>query len=216
MTDPDEKDLESKGSRISKTRSNEETEFFANIFLNSPIGIYILQEGKFVFVNPEFQRISGYKQEELLHKHSSMILLPEDWVVEEITTSDPLMNGHALSLYPRLQGQGVVGWVVRMTFRRVGEEVLLWPTGVGEGEFVSQGTLDVAGQHAKRVYFVCPTGQVQSIWYQGAENQPNIRRGDLEFGFIFSLTGVYCDGDHSLGGKVQRVGEMIIASLKVP
>jgi hypothetical protein len=149
-------------------------------------------------------------------EYNFSIMLPEDWIVEEITTNDPLMNGHMLRLYPRLQGQGVEGLLVRMTFRRVGEEALLWPTGVGAGEFVSQGTLDVAGQPARRIYFVCPTGQIQSIWYQGGENQPNIQRGDLEFGFILSLTGFYCEGDHSLGGKVQRVGEMIIASLKVP
>ncbi|MBN1140133.1 MAG: DUF333 domain-containing protein, partial [Anaerolineae bacterium] len=144
------------------------------------------------------------------------IMLPEDWVVEEITTFDPLMNGHTLSLYPRLQGQGAEGLLIRMTFRRVGEEAWLWPTGVGSGEFVPQGTLDVAGQPARRVYFVCPTGQVNSIWYQGVDNQPNIQRGDLEFGFIFSLTGFYCEEGHSLGGKLQRVGEMVIASLRVP
>jgi hypothetical protein len=103
-----------------------------------------------------------------------------------------------------------------MTFRRVGENPLLWPTGVGAGEFVPQGTLDVAGQAARRIYFVRPTGQINAIWYQGAENQPNIQRGNLEFEFIFTLTGFYCEGDHSLGGKVQRVGEMTIASLKVP
>jgi hypothetical protein len=141
-------------------------------------------------------------------------MLPEDWVVKEITTSDPLMNGHLLDLHPRLQGPE--GLLIRMSFRRVGEEALLWPTGVGAGEFVPQGTLEVAGQPARRIYFVCPTGEVNSIWYQGRENQPSIQVGDLEFGFIFSLTGFYCEGGHSLGGKVQRVGEMIIASLTVP
>jgi putative hemolysin len=149
-------------------------------------------------------------------EYSFSIMLPEDWIVEEITTSDPLMNGHTLNLYPRLQGQGVEGLLVRMTFRRVGEDALLWPTGVGAGEFVPQGTLDVAGQPARRIYFVCPTGEVNAIWYKGGGNQPSIQRGDLEFGFVLTLTGFYCEAGHSLGGKVQRVGEMIIASLKVP
>jgi hypothetical protein len=147
---------------------------------------------------------------------SFSIMLPEDWVVQEITISDPLMNGHLLNLHPRLQGEGVEGLLIRLTFRRAGEEALLWPTGVGAGEFLPQGTLEVAGQPARRIYFVCPTGEIQSIWYQGGENQPSIQVGDLEFGFIFSLTGFYCEGGHSLGGKVQRVGEMIVASLQVP
>jgi hypothetical protein len=77
--------------------------------------------------------------------------------------------------------------------------------------------VDVAGQLARRLYFVCPTGQVNSIWYEGVETEANIQRGDLEFGFIYSFNNpVYCQEGYSLGGKVQRVGEMIIASLKVP
>ena len=135
------------------------------------------------------------------------LMLPEDWKVAETTTFDPLMNGHTLNLYTE-------GLNIRMTFRRVGEDVPLWPTGVGSGEFIEQGTLDVAGQPAQRIYFVCPTGEINSIWYQGDEGSPNIQLGDLEFGFIFSLTDFYCEAGHSLDGKSQHVGEMIIASLK--
>jgi putative hemolysin len=143
------------------------------------------------------------------------LMLPPDWIVDETTTGDPLMNGHTLFLKsPQGEGEGLQ---IRMTFRRSGEAVPLWPTGVGSGKFVPQGTLDVAGQPARRELFVCPTGQVNDIWYQGqAENTPNILRGDMEFGFILSLTGFYCEQGHSLGGKLQYVGEMIIASLSVP
>jgi putative hemolysin len=139
------------------------------------------------------------------------IMLPEDWVVEEITTNDTLMNGHTLSLHPSY-ASGMEN--IRMTFRRAGEEALLWPTGVGQGEFVSQGTLQVAGQPAQRVLLVCPSGEVTAIWYHQAEGQPNIAHADLEFGFIFSAGG-HCEAGRSLSGKVQRVGEMIIASLKM-
>jgi putative hemolysin len=141
------------------------------------------------------------------------IMLPEDWTVEEVTTSDPLMNGHMLSLHPKYD---VEKESIRMTFRRVGEEATLWPTGVGQGEFIPQGTLDVTGQPAQRVLLVCPTGEVTSIWYHQGEGVPNITRGDLEFGFIFRATSLHCEVGYSLSGKVQRVGEMIIASLKVP
>jgi putative hemolysin len=140
------------------------------------------------------------------------IMLPEDWIVEEVTTNDPLMNGHTVNLHPNyVSGRENI----RMTFRRTGEDALLWPTGVGQGEFTPQGTLDVAGQPAQRLLLVCPTGEVTSIWYHQAEGQPNITRGDLEFGFIFSV-GSHCETGLSLSGKIQRVGEMIIASLELP
>jgi putative hemolysin len=140
------------------------------------------------------------------------IMLPEDWMVEETTTGDSLMNGHMLNLHPKYGGTENI----RMTFRRMGEDVLLWPTGVGAGEFVSQGALDVASQPAQRMLLICPSGEVASIWYHQAKGQPNITRGDLEFGFIFSGSPSHCEPGYSLGGKVQHVGEMIIASLKVP
>jgi PAS domain S-box-containing protein len=52
--------------------------FFANIFIDSPIGIYIVQDGKFVFMNPEFLRIGGFDEQDLLGVNSLEIVLPED------------------------------------------------------------------------------------------------------------------------------------------
>jgi putative hemolysin len=138
------------------------------------------------------------------------MMLPEDWIVEEITADDPLLGGHLLNLHSQAGKENI-----RMTFRRVGEETLLWPTGVGQGEFVPQGTLEVAGQPAQRVLLVCPTGEVTAIWYHQDEGQPNITRGDLEFGFIFTAAD-HCEAGYSLSGKTEQVGEMIIASLQVP
>lgn len=140
------------------------------------------------------------------------IMLPEDWVVEEVTTGDALMNGHLLSLHSKYETEKEN---IRMTFRGPGEDARLWPTGVGQGEFIEQGTLEVAGGPARRVLLVCPTGEVTAIWYHGLEDRPNISRGGLEFGFIFSGAS-HCEAGYSLGGKVQYMGEMIIASLKVP
>lgn len=146
------------------------------------------------------------------------IMLSEDWVVEEVSTSDPLMSGHALNLRPKELAPDVkAGYEkIRMTFRRFGEDVLLWPTGVGAGEFIQQGTLDIAGQSALRWLLVCPNGDVTSIWYHQAESQPNITRGNMEFGFIFSGAPTHCEPGYNLSGKTQRTGEMIITSLKVP
>jgi putative hemolysin len=140
------------------------------------------------------------------------LLLPSDWMVDETTSSDMLLYGHLLNIHPQ---QGSENINIRMTFRRSGEEVLLWPTGAGEGGFIQNGTLEVAGQPARRVLFVCPAGQVNSVYYQG-EDGPNIQRGELEFGFIFGFTGLHCQEGYSPDGKVLRAGEMIIASLTVP
>ena len=51
-------------------------EFFADIFLNSPIGIFIVQDGNFVFVNPEFQRITGYEESEIIGMNSLKMVAP--------------------------------------------------------------------------------------------------------------------------------------------
>jgi putative hemolysin len=142
------------------------------------------------------------------------MMVPEDWAVEETTTGDPVMNDHTLILHP--QPTPDVYPTIRVSFRTIGEEVLLWPTGVGQGEFISQGMLEVDGEPASRTYFVCPNGIIDSIWYQGGENEPNIQRGNMEFGFIYSYSGSYCQEPYSLTGKVQLVGELIIASLQVP
>ncbi|MBW1732001.1 MAG: PAS domain S-box protein [Deltaproteobacteria bacterium] len=57
----------------------EDPKFFSNLFTNSPIGIYIIQNGHFRLVNPEFQRISGYSENELLTMTPRDIVFPDDW-----------------------------------------------------------------------------------------------------------------------------------------
>ena len=145
------------------------------------------------------------------------IMLPKDWVVEDITTADPLMSGHTLNLHPReiSPEENVIRQNIRMTFRLSGEDILLWPTGVGQGEFVEQGLLEIAGMPAQRYLLICPGGEVTAIWYHDGEGQPNISRGDMEFGFIYSA-GSHCESGLTLEGKIQHVGEMVIASLFVP
>ena len=139
--------------------------------------------------------------------------IPPDWVVDEITAGDPLLGGHLLMVHPQ---DAVETVTLRVTFRRLGEEVLLWPTGVGNGEFLPQGTLDVAGQPAQRLLLVCPGGQVNAVWFHNSATQANIQRGSLEFGFILKNDNATCQTGASLSGKIQLVGEMIIASLKTP
>ena len=140
------------------------------------------------------------------------IRLPDDWTVEEVTTSDPLLSGHALNLHPLINPQTAN---IRITFRQVGEDVPLLPTGVGQGEFIPQGVLDISGLPAQRILLICPNGEITSIWYQNEVGQPALRRGSLEFGVIFSAYG-HCEPGYSLDGETQLTGETIISSLQVP
>ena len=45
---------------------------------NSPIGVCIIQEGKFCYINPTFLLFTGYREDELLGKDALDIVVPED------------------------------------------------------------------------------------------------------------------------------------------
>jgi len=54
-------------------------EFSRKLIESSPIGIYIVQDGVFKLVSPEFQRITGYSEEELLGRSAiELVVHPED------------------------------------------------------------------------------------------------------------------------------------------
>ncbi len=54
-------------------------ELFNTLCNNSPIGIYIVQEGKFRFVNPRYCAVTGYTEDELLRINSLMLVHPDDF-----------------------------------------------------------------------------------------------------------------------------------------
>ncbi len=138
--------------------------------------------------------------------------LPDGWVVEEAGAEDPLLVGHELNIHSVTDAHPTN---IRLTFRQAGDDTPLWPSGVGEGEFIQQGTLEIAGQPIIRTLLVCPSGAVTAIWYHQAADQPNITAGSLEFGIIFSTPG-HCEPGNNLVGESQQVGETILASMTVP
>ncbi|MBW1797482.1 MAG: PAS domain S-box protein [Deltaproteobacteria bacterium] len=86
---------------------------FTDLFIGSPIGIYIVQEGKFLFVNPEFQETAGYSEGELLGKDSSMIILPDDRdMVRENAVN--MLKGKRSSpyLYRAIDKHGDIKWII--------------------------------------------------------------------------------------------------------
>jgi PAS domain S-box-containing protein len=53
-------------------------DLFRKIFLNSPNAIFIIQDGKFKLVNPQFAKENGFSEEELLNRDSFKLVYPED------------------------------------------------------------------------------------------------------------------------------------------
>lgn len=53
-------------------------DLFSAIFTNSPIGMYLVQAGKFILCSPEFSRNVGYTREDLIGMQSLNIVMPED------------------------------------------------------------------------------------------------------------------------------------------
>jgi two-component system NtrC family sensor kinase len=62
-------------SIIAETKTETLFETLAN---KSPVGVYIVQNGEFCYVNPSFQRCTGYKEDELLGRDSLEPVFPED------------------------------------------------------------------------------------------------------------------------------------------
>jgi PAS domain S-box-containing protein len=86
---------------------------FANIFEASPIGIFIVQDRRFSLVNREFQRISGYSEDELLGNEASKLVFTEDW--EEVRTNAiEMLKGERSSpyLYRAVDKKGELKWII--------------------------------------------------------------------------------------------------------
>ncbi len=102
-----------KRTKTAKNQPNGAIKSFTDLFVGSPIGIYIVQEGKFQFVNPEFQETAGYRKDELLGKDSSMIIFPEDWdMVKENAVN--MLKGKRSSpyLYRAVDKHGDIKWII--------------------------------------------------------------------------------------------------------
>jgi PAS domain S-box-containing protein len=60
------------------TERKQAEELYRTLANSSPIGVYIVQDGKFRFVNPQFQKYTGFTEDELLHTDSLRLVHPQD------------------------------------------------------------------------------------------------------------------------------------------
>ena len=119
-------------------------DLFRTLSDNTLVGIYIVRDGKFQFISPQFERYTGYKQDELLGTNLSKLVFPED---KEVAKENALkvLNGEGSSFYEyrivdksgeikwvseivtaiHYRGnQALMGSVVDITERRRAEEIL--------------------------------------------------------------------------------------------
>jgi PAS domain S-box-containing protein len=66
------------GISIDITESKQAQQLYRTLADSSPVGVYILQDGKFIFANPAFLEATGFAAEELLDKEAPWIVHPED------------------------------------------------------------------------------------------------------------------------------------------
>ncbi|MFC1934143.1 PAS domain S-box protein, partial [Chloroflexota bacterium] len=67
---------DSPSSSITERKRAEE--LYRTLANSSPVGVYIVQDGNFKFVNPQLQVDTGYTEDELLDMDSLSIAHPED------------------------------------------------------------------------------------------------------------------------------------------
>lgn len=82
----------------SENRQSKEEELFRIFRASSPIGLFIVQDGKFQFVNDNFHRITGGSPEELIGTDPMKLVLPED---RDMLREDAIqmLNGERSSPY---------------------------------------------------------------------------------------------------------------------
>ena len=76
-------------------------------------GVYIVQDGKFQYVNPLFQEMTGYSEPELLGKYSLDLVYPEDRETVRQKAIESLKGGSSLPYeYRFAMKSGEIIWVL--------------------------------------------------------------------------------------------------------
>ncbi len=92
-----------------------EARFLASLFIKSPIGIYIVQDKKICFVNPELQKITEYSEDELMGMESMRLIFAQDQkMVRENAIKMLKMKIHAPYEYRAIRKYGEIRWIYEM------------------------------------------------------------------------------------------------------
>lgn len=99
---------------MSETERERAERLYQTLVSSSPTGVYIVQEGRFVFVNPQFRKYTGFTEEELLSTSPQELVHPDD---------RESVRQHAVAM---LKGRRTSPYEFR-TFTKTGE--IIWTVG---------------------------------------------------------------------------------------
>jgi len=96
------------------TEQKQSQEILQMVSHDSPLGIYILQDDKIKYTNPQFQKITGYRQIELLDRELLSLVAIEDSDVVRSSTAFTLQESSPYPCeYRILNKNGQVKWVMQ-------------------------------------------------------------------------------------------------------
>ena len=92
-------------------------QLYHNLADSSPVGVYIIQNRRFVFTNPVFQQVSGYTGDELLMIQPELLVHPEDRDIVRLNAVEMLKGERSQPYEVRLiTKSGEIRWgLERMT-----------------------------------------------------------------------------------------------------
>ncbi len=110
------------------TERKRSEELLKTVSHNSPLGIYILQDNKLQYTNPQFQKLTGYSQKELSDRDLLSLVTPEDSDVVRSSTVFTLKEAHAYPCEYRIISKArQIKWVMQTVsaIQYQGREALL-------------------------------------------------------------------------------------------
>ena len=96
------------------TEKKQAEELFKTLADNSPVGVFIIQDGIIKFANPHFEKVTGYEKGELLGKESMFLVMPEDRDFAKKRAVEMLKNEKILPYEIRvLAKEGKIVWILQ-------------------------------------------------------------------------------------------------------
>lgn len=86
---------------------------FTDMVKNIEIGLFMLQDGKFVLVNPQFEKSTGYTTEELIGMESILLVHPDDRDIVKRHAIEMLKGKRSIPYeYRAIRKNGEIRWIM--------------------------------------------------------------------------------------------------------